>query len=77
MDRTLSVDNQQHVLPIEICFLKSKFPFIVYTLFFFIQNGATAFDIAKLYGHHQVSEDLKQHSASQKIQTKIAQVSDS
>ena len=44
---------------------------IVYSLF---QNGVTAFDIAELSGHHQVSDELKQHT-TQETKTEITEVS--
>ena len=38
------------------------------------QNGVTAFDIAELNGHHQVSDELKQHT-TQETKTEITEVS--
>ena len=43
-------------------------------LHFNFQNGLTAFDIAQLNGHHQVSEELKQHT-TQETKTEITEVS--
>ena len=37
------------------------------------QNGLTAYDIAESNGHHQVSEELKQHT-TQEAKTEITEV---
>ena len=40
------------------------------------QNGVTAFDIAELNGHHQVSDELEQHTCTtQETKTEITEVS--
>ena len=39
----------------------------------FFQNGLTAFDIAQLHGHHQVSEELKEHTTQETEITEVCQ----
>ena len=54
------------IMPLDVCWQ-------TYCVLSF-QNGVTAFDIAELSGHHQVSDELKQHT-TQKTKTEITEVS--